>query len=301
MNTPACEMFDRRGFLITMTSGLAAAPVAMNIAPVALAAQEKSDSRHGPIKVTDIEVHDIMLPYEDWIAYQLDHYYGPSRRTVYVAHTDNGLVGLGESNGREPEEVIEKYIGSNPLLLFPKFLQAKNSPPVMLAGISPLDGSGTAPSLEYRLSKQHASACLPRGKFCEFSSLRPIFGFLSPESRPTAPWSGFAVRSAEPFLLRLTAVVSSHSYASVPIDTAGGNASLSMRLRIVPAALDCENVAEQGKLNKGNRCSTNRCDAFTFEQDGLDCTNRLQILRTCDVSGNVVFGVPETSALRRIN
>ncbi len=114
MNTPACEMFDRRGFLITMTSGLAAAPVAMNIAPVALAAQEKSDSRHGPIKVTDIEVHDIMLPYEDWIAYQLDHYYGPSRRTVYVAHTDNGLVGLGESNGRESQEVIEKYIGSNP-------------------------------------------------------------------------------------------------------------------------------------------------------------------------------------------
>jgi len=107
-------MFDRRRFLIAMTSGLATAPVVVPIAPVALAAQEKSGSRHGPIKVTDIEVHDIMVPYEDWIAYQLDHYYGPSRRTVYVAHTDNGLVGLGESNSREPEEVIEKYIGSNP-------------------------------------------------------------------------------------------------------------------------------------------------------------------------------------------
>ena len=46
------------------------------------------------MKVTEIEVHRITLPYVDWISYQLNHYYGPISRTSYVAHTDDGLVGL---------------------------------------------------------------------------------------------------------------------------------------------------------------------------------------------------------------
>src|SRR5205814_4922807 len=66
-----------------------------------------------PVKITDIEVHDITLEYEDWIAYELNHYYGPSHRTVYVVHTDTGLEGLGEGS-HESAEVIKKYIGSNP-------------------------------------------------------------------------------------------------------------------------------------------------------------------------------------------
>ena len=49
------------------------------------------------MKVTEIEVHPITLEYVDWIAYQLTHFYGPITRTVYVVHTDNGLIGLGES------------------------------------------------------------------------------------------------------------------------------------------------------------------------------------------------------------
>ena len=65
------------------------------------------------MKVTEIEVHEITLEYDDWIAYQLNHFYGPQQRTIYVAHTDNGLVGLGEG-GAEPEEVVNQYIGSNP-------------------------------------------------------------------------------------------------------------------------------------------------------------------------------------------
>ena len=65
------------------------------------------------VRVTEIEVHKVTLEYEDWISYQLTHYNGPSHRVVYVAHTDDGLEGLGE--GRlEPQEVIDKYIGSNP-------------------------------------------------------------------------------------------------------------------------------------------------------------------------------------------
>ena len=66
------------------------------------------------MKVTEIEVHRITLPYVDWIAYQLNHYYGPTRRTIYVAHTDDGLTGLGESGSTEPRETVERYIGTSP-------------------------------------------------------------------------------------------------------------------------------------------------------------------------------------------
>ena len=37
-----------------------------------------------------------------------------NRRTVYVAHTDTGLIGLGEGSRTEPQEVIDQYLGSNP-------------------------------------------------------------------------------------------------------------------------------------------------------------------------------------------
>jgi len=66
------------------------------------------------MKINRIEVHEITLEYEDWIAYQLNHYYGPARRTVYVVHTDNGLEGLGEGGTTEPQEIIDQYIGTNP-------------------------------------------------------------------------------------------------------------------------------------------------------------------------------------------
>ena len=66
------------------------------------------------MKVTEIEVHEITLEYVDWIAYQLNHFYGPAKRTVYVAHTDEGLTGLGEGHATDPEEVIDRYIGTNP-------------------------------------------------------------------------------------------------------------------------------------------------------------------------------------------
>ena len=66
------------------------------------------------MKITDIEVHEIKLDYVDWIAYQLQHHHGPQKRTVYVAHTDTGLEGLGEGHLTEPPDVLNKYIGSNP-------------------------------------------------------------------------------------------------------------------------------------------------------------------------------------------
>ena len=66
------------------------------------------------MKITDIEVHEIKLGYVDWMAYQLQHHHGPLKRTVYVAHTDTGLEGLGEGHSAEPQDVLDKYIGSNP-------------------------------------------------------------------------------------------------------------------------------------------------------------------------------------------
>ena len=66
------------------------------------------------MKVTEIEVHEATLEYLDWIAYPLNHYYGPIRRTFYIAHTDNGLTGLGETGTTDPQEVLDQYIGTNP-------------------------------------------------------------------------------------------------------------------------------------------------------------------------------------------
>lgn len=87
-------MLDRRQLLFAMLGGAASAATRM--------------------KVTEIEIHPVEVEYQDWIAYQLNHYYGPSRRVVYVAHTDTGLIGLGEGDSRESPEVVKKYIGSNP-------------------------------------------------------------------------------------------------------------------------------------------------------------------------------------------
>ena len=77
------------------------------------AAKQKADNRHGTLRITNIEAHDISVPYADWISYQLQHFYGPTQRTVYVVHTNHDLIGLGEG-AKEPVDVQEKYIGSNP-------------------------------------------------------------------------------------------------------------------------------------------------------------------------------------------
>ena len=66
------------------------------------------------MRVIDIEVHEISLPYHDWIAYPLGHYDGPARRTIYISHTDTGLTGLGDGGRPVPEDVVQRYIGTNP-------------------------------------------------------------------------------------------------------------------------------------------------------------------------------------------
>ena len=105
---------SRRQFLTTSTAGLFGT-VAM-IAPwkAVHAAKKTSDSLHGPIKITDIEIHEITDEFVDWISYELRHFYGPWKRTIYVVHTNNGLSGLGESGQTEKPETIEQYIGTSP-------------------------------------------------------------------------------------------------------------------------------------------------------------------------------------------
>jgi len=102
---------SRRDFLSMSTgafSGLLAAT-----ADSANAAKKTADSVFGSIRVTDIEVHEITVDYHDWIAYQLNHYYGPTTRTVYIVRTNKGIIGLGEG-ARESDEVIQQYIGTSP-------------------------------------------------------------------------------------------------------------------------------------------------------------------------------------------
>ena len=48
------------------------------------------------MRVTEIEMHEVTLDYDERRVHELSHYYFSKQRTIYVAHTDNGLVGLGE-------------------------------------------------------------------------------------------------------------------------------------------------------------------------------------------------------------
>ena len=104
----------RRRFLTSTAAGLAAGLGSLPSWQAALRAQQQGNARHEKLLVTDIEVHNIMVPYEDWIHDTLDHFYGPSRRTIYIVRTNSELVGLGESHGPESDSVLNEYIGSSP-------------------------------------------------------------------------------------------------------------------------------------------------------------------------------------------
>jgi len=80
----------------------------------ALRAQEQSGRLGDRLRVTTIETHEISVPYDPLTAYELNHFYGPTRRTVYVVRTNSELIGLGEGHAPEPAEVLKKYEGSNP-------------------------------------------------------------------------------------------------------------------------------------------------------------------------------------------
>ncbi len=67
------------------------------------------------MKITDIEVLPLRLPYEERIRKQYYHFAMEEGHTVYRFHTDVGLVGLGENPGPPFEqELLNPYLGTDP-------------------------------------------------------------------------------------------------------------------------------------------------------------------------------------------
>ncbi|HJP29650.1 MAG TPA: mandelate racemase/muconate lactonizing enzyme family protein [Candidatus Latescibacteria bacterium] len=67
------------------------------------------------MKIQRIEVLPLLLPHEERIRTQFHHFGVGEELTVYRFHTDNGLVGLGESMGAPlDQELLDDYIGTDP-------------------------------------------------------------------------------------------------------------------------------------------------------------------------------------------
>jgi L-alanine-DL-glutamate epimerase-like enolase superfamily enzyme len=69
------------------------------------------------MKITDIEIHEILLPYHDYNSTWLFRYQGigTQLRTIYIVKTDLGLEGYGEAGGpAQSREQFAKYLGTDP-------------------------------------------------------------------------------------------------------------------------------------------------------------------------------------------
>ena len=104
------------------------------------------------MKITEIEVHQISLPYEDWLAYPLRHYGAPSQRTIYVVHTDTELTGLGDGGKPVTDKVLDRYIGSNPF-----DLDGGRGQPASGHGDVRSDGQGSRRAGVQALGQKHRS------------------------------------------------------------------------------------------------------------------------------------------------
>ena len=70
------------------------------------------------LRITDIEAHEVCPPFHDYNRRWLFRYHGLGiqLRTIYVAKTQSGLEGIGESWGRLPEnDPSSRYIGTSAL------------------------------------------------------------------------------------------------------------------------------------------------------------------------------------------
>ncbi|MBM3804587.1 MAG: hypothetical protein FJW26_20015 [Acidimicrobiia bacterium] len=105
------QRISRRSLL---TGGGAALALLASQRVPTLQAMERAAMAYSDLKITEIEVHDIRVPYHDWAAYEMNHFYGPTRRTIYVAHTNIGLTGLAESEDRASDESLKAFVGINP-------------------------------------------------------------------------------------------------------------------------------------------------------------------------------------------
>src|SRR5204863_3379726 len=68
------------------------------------------------IKITSVEMHEILAPFHKYHAKNLFRYHGLSiqLRAIYVVKTDAGLEGYGESWGPAPKRTFDRYIGTSP-------------------------------------------------------------------------------------------------------------------------------------------------------------------------------------------
>ena len=68
------------------------------------------------MKITDIEVIELRVPYEDRIRKRYHHFGMNEEVTVYKFHTDAGLIGLGENPGPPFEQdLLNPYLGTDPV------------------------------------------------------------------------------------------------------------------------------------------------------------------------------------------
>ncbi|HZT32423.1 MAG TPA: mandelate racemase/muconate lactonizing enzyme family protein [Bryobacteraceae bacterium] len=154
----------------------------------------------GRIKITEIETHRITVEYHDWIAYQLNHYYGPSQRTVYVVHTDNGLTGLGEGGSSEPEEVVKRYIGTSPF----DWMGDENSLPL---GMAMYDLMGKAAGVPvYKLFGQKYRSWVPTGSWTVSTHPRRMAQAVQEYSRRGYTWLKFHLSPFENIFDQIEAI-----------------------------------------------------------------------------------------------
>jgi L-alanine-DL-glutamate epimerase-like enolase superfamily enzyme len=110
-------IMHRRRFLAATALGLASSAVRPGLLRGSSPQSAARGRTKGPLEITDIEVHEILLPYHDFNAKVLFRYHGLSvqLRTVYVVKTDKGLEGYGESPGpAPPKDRVAKYLGTSP-------------------------------------------------------------------------------------------------------------------------------------------------------------------------------------------
>ena len=109
---------NRRGFFLTAAVGAYGLLVSKDQRTTNTAAPKLPQARRADsLRVTDIETHEILLPYHDFNAQTLFRYHGLGiqLRTIYIAKTNQGLEGYGEAWGRGwPKDQIAKYIGTSP-------------------------------------------------------------------------------------------------------------------------------------------------------------------------------------------
>ena len=123
MNDPAASPTRRHFLKATATAACTSAALATAgwglFGPRVSRARSrpKPDSR-APLRITEIERHNVLLPLNDYNATWLYRCQGPGimSRTIFVVKTDTGLEGYGESLGTTwpPAEELAKYVGTSP-------------------------------------------------------------------------------------------------------------------------------------------------------------------------------------------